>query len=712
VVSIKKLLDPQSVVVVGATNAPDNLGGAALRLMSKFGYSGRVRVVHPREKEVAGFTCYESLTALPEIPDLAILALSARHCLQAVTECAQAGIKQVIAWAGGFSEAGDDGAALQAALAEKCRAEGIAFLGPNCLGLVNAHSGLTATFAMWLADTGTLIPGGISMASQSGGMVSTAQAMAQRAGFGFRYSVSTGNEAVLTIADFIEEFVRDEPTQVIAAYIEGARDGARLVSALEAAKDAGKPVVILKAGRTAASAQAAVSHTGALAGEARVWDAVLRDTGVIQVWSFEDLVETILFLNSRNGRLRPSGRGVATVTFGGGNGVLSADQCASAGLETPLLSRQIRDELEPVVPPIASTWNPVDLTPAFLGHRWRDGLARVFASIAADPAIDSLLLQCGGPMGGNGGTIADAVGAYLDRPAGPIAVAWPLAPPEVVEEMARCGIYVCQEYARAISVLGVVTEHSVTNVSRLEASRADGVPNGARAARVRLDWAEISASAGPSGVISEPLCHEILRGAGLATAAGQVARSAEDSLMAAKVIGFPVALKFVSEKVTHRAAAGLVRLALGSDADVIEAYQLLRARGAAMGVNDGLFYVQAMVPGESELLLSAFRDPAFGLFVSCGAGGVLAESIDDVALARGPLRPAGALRLLQQLRVIQGLAKLNREAEIRVLADYVAEFSTLADSIPWRGFTFELNPVRWGVSGAVAADGLLVIEER
>jgi hypothetical protein len=131
-----------------------------------------------------------------------------------------------------------------------------------------------------------------------------------------------------------------------------------------------------------------------------------------------------------------------------------------------------------------------------------------------------------------------------------------------------------------------------------------------------------------------------------------------------------------------------------------------------MGVNDGLFYVQAMVPGESELLLSAFRDPAFGLFVSCGAGGVLAESIDDVALARGPLRPAGALRLLQQLRVIQGLAKLNREAEIRVLADYVAEFSTLADSIPWRGFTFELNPVRWGVSGAVAADGLLVIEER
>jgi acyl-CoA synthetase (NDP forming) len=709
VTSVDKLLDPQSIVVVGASNAHENLGAVSLRLMRKFNYLGDVYVVHPRETSVADFPAYRSLAELPAIPDVALLAVSAQNCLQAVRDCAAAGIKHVVAWAGGFVEAGEEGAAIQAAIADVCRAEGVAFVGPNCLGLLNAHSGFAATFAMWLRESDVLIPGGISMASQSGGMTSTAQAMVQRAGFGFRYSVSTGNEAVLGVADFISAFARDEKTTVIAAYIEGARDGQRLAEALEAARAAGKPTVILKAGRTAASAQAVAAHTGALAGEARVWDAVLRETGAIQVGSLEDLVETVLFLNAKNGRQRPKGRGVATVTFGGGNGVLSADQCATVGLLTPELSVHVREILTPMVPAIASTRNPVDLTPAFLADQFRSGLVDVFGAIASDAGVDSLLIQCAGPLGGSDSDVANAIATHAENSTGPTAVAWPLAPPAARQLIADRGVYACSEYARAVDALGKVTEQALGYAEWV--ADVDWASKPASTAKI-LDWDAVADSVGSNGVLTEPACHEILRAAGLPTADGRVARSREECLDVAKAVGFPVALKVASDEVTHRAAVGLVRLNLTSDDEVADAYGLLGQRAATLGIDGTSVYVQAMVPGDSELLLSAFRDPAFGVMVSCGAGGIFTEVLDDVTLARAPFGSTAARRLLNRLRVIQGMIKLGRTDEIDALADYVAQFSELACSFPWRRFTFELNPIRWGTSGAIAADGLLIIEER
>ena len=357
------LLSPQSITVIGASDSPENLGGAAVRLLQKFHFPGPIWPVHPHAAKVAGQICYAAIEQLPAIPDLAIIALSAERVTDTVIQCARAGVRAGIVWAGGFGEAGPDGVARQAQLTQVCRDRNFALLGPNCLGVIDSKLPLTATFTSSLVETDRLLPGNISMVGQSGGLVTMALAAAQRHGAGFRYAVSTGNEAVLSTADFVAQFSQDDATEVIAMYFEGAEDGGGLVRALESARDAGKPVVVLKGGRSKASAVAAQAHTGALAGESRVWDAVLREQAAIRVSSLEELLDVVLALSGRHGRQLPNGDRMAIVTFGGGNGVLSADQCAEVGLTTPTLTDSTTRQMAPLLPATASLHNPIDLTP-------------------------------------------------------------------------------------------------------------------------------------------------------------------------------------------------------------------------------------------------------------------------------------------------------------------------------------------------------------
>ncbi len=332
---VQRLLEPRSIAVIGASDAPGSLGGTVVRFLQRFGYPGPIWPVNPRRDRVAGLPCYPAPQALPEPADLALLAVPAAAVVEVVRACAAAGIGHGIVWAGGFAEIGGEGRARQDALVEVCRETGFRLCGPNCIGIINVHLPMVASFASALLATDRLLPGNISMVSQSGGMATVAQALAQEAGFGFRHVISSGNEAVLTTADFIHALVRDAETKVIAAYVEGVRDPEKLLLALAAAREARKPVIMLKGGSTAASARAALAHTGALAGEERVWDAVLREHAVIRVHSQEELLDVALALSGADLARLPAGTGVATITYGGGSGVLAADQCARLGLHTP-----------------------------------------------------------------------------------------------------------------------------------------------------------------------------------------------------------------------------------------------------------------------------------------------------------------------------------------------------------------------------------------
>ena len=694
---VSAFLHPGSVALIGASDQPGNLGGAAVRFFRKFGSPCAVYPVNRRRESVAGLPGYLSVAELPLRPELAILAVPASAVADAVRDCAAVGIRAGIVWAGGFVEGDADGAARQQELIAVCRETGFAALGPNCLGIIETHTPIPASFASMMLSFDRLLPGNISMISQSGGLATIAHALAQQQGYGFRYTISTGNEAVLGVADFLRALADDPVTKVIALYLEGVRDGEKIRRALKAARDAGKPVIVLKAGATAASAIAAAAHTGALAGERRVWDAVLRECAAIRVDSLEELLDLALELSGTDLSKLPSNRGVAAITFGGGSGVLSADQCDEAGLAVPSLSIETRQALKGIVPPLASTRNPVDLTPqTYLDPKWLKSFPQALNVIAADPAVGAVFFQAG-PMSRGDAELAETIVAFRARCPKPTLAAWPLAIDAARDAFRAGSMHVFPEYSRGVRTIG-----------RLAAYFEDLASARERPAPAAFDWSAFVPAPEQGEVVTEDRCHRLLAHAGIDVAPGRLARTEDEAVQIANEVGMPTVMKGISRQVTHRAAAGLLALSLRTEAEIREAWASITQRARSRSVALDGVYVQRMAPDGVELLLSAHRDPNFGVMVSIGAGGVMTELIDDVALASAPMDEIAAARVLNRLRIIRRARGVTAD---QALARCVARFAALAASAPWRRFVLELNPVKWAANEAVAVDGLLIISE-
>jgi acetyltransferase len=632
---------------------------------------------------------------------LAILGIGAASVPAVLREAGEAGVKNVIVWAGGFAEGGPQGAALQAELVDIAAQHQVNVLGPNCLGVFDTAAPLTASFASFLGEVDSLLQGGISMIGQSGGLTTNAMAHARESGFGFRYAVSTGNEAVLDAGDFVAAMADDPLTKVIALYIEGARRGAKLAAALAKARDRGKPVVMLRGGVTAAAARAAAAHTGALAGESRVWQAVLDELAVIQVQTLEELLDVAKQISSNPNHVEMAGSGIAVVTFGGGSGVLSADQAARRGLAVPALLPETRDKVALLIPPIASTVNPIDLTPqTYQAGNWLDTLPEALDLIAADLGVDGILLQYG-PMAMRSDEVARITKEFIARAPIPVLLAWELPPSSIKGWLADNQLGIFEEFDRAVRVLA---HFASTSKAKREAVAEDIVP-------VEFDWAAHVPNSTPGTVLSEYACHALLEAAGIPVAVGRMAQTPAEAVAAAAQVGLPVAVKGMSQQVTHKFAAGLVRLNLDTPEAVQEAAEQILARIAELGAVVEGVYVQHMEGEGVEILVSALRDPVFGTMVSVGAGGVMTELLDDVALRRAPIGMKGAEQALRQLQLLKYLDRKHTLPDITALASLVSNLSRLAASAPWKRFVIEMNPVKWHGSHAAAVDGLLIIEE-
>ena len=699
-VDVSGILEPASIAVVGASERPGNLGGDTVRRLVKFGFPGPVWPVGRTAGPVAGLPSFPSVAALPAVPTLAVLAVPVEALLDAIRECASAGIRHGIAYAGGLAEAGGAGVERQRALVALCRETGFTLCGPNCVGVINATVPVPATFSTALLEMESLRPGPISMVSQSGGIGTTVFSQIQQAGFGFRHMISSGNEAVVGFADYLYALVRDEGTRIIAGYLEGTADGDKLVAALEEARARGKPVVLIKAGATGASARAAQAHTGALVGEDRVVDAVLREMGVIRVFSMEELVDEVLLLVGTGGR-RPAGRGVGVVTFGGGNGVLAADQSAAVGLVTPALGAACLERLRPLLVSVATAANPLDLTPttAFRAESLAL-LSQVLDEVAAEPEIHSLLFIVGS-LAARGAEIAEVIAGFAARSPKPVCVSWPSPPLGIPEWLAARGIYSFLDPARGIRALARLAS---TGLEEPGPGRSAVDP-------AAFDWAAHVPAGTGSRVVPEDRCHRLLAAAGLPVAAGRLAVHAADAVATAQTLGFPVVLKGISPRVTHRAAAGLLAVDVRDREEAAAACRRLQERARHLGIALDGMYVQAMHRGGTELLLAAFRDPLFGVMVSCGSGGGLTELIDDVVTARAPLDPARAASLLARLRIRRFAVDPDGPLPIEPVVDVLVRFSELASTAPWARFVLEVNPLKWTRAGAVAVDGLLIIED-
>ncbi|MGH6913904.1 MAG: acetate--CoA ligase family protein, partial [Geminicoccales bacterium] len=457
---------------------------------------------------------------------------------------------------------------------------------------------------------------------------------------GFRYLISSGNEAVVDFSDYLFALAQDPGTKVILGYLEGLKDGPKFLSALAEARRRRKAVVLIKAGTTGASARAALAHTGALVGEDRVFDAVLQELAVVRVSSVEELVDVASLLVGTPAHLT-FGPGIGIVTFGGGNGVLAADQCAEQGLSTPPLTEASVAKLKPLLASVATAANPVDLTPT---TAFRDAFLKnlpdALEVVAAQADIDALLFIVG-TLAARADEIIAVTRRFASRSPKPVCISWPSPPKGLRDKLAAQNMYTFLEPADAARALGRLASRRRRTA---DSDQRCGLPPD-------FDWNALVEAPRSGRVISEHECHAILRSAGLRVAEGALADEEERAVAIAMAAGFPVVLKGIGAKVTHRAAAGLVVLDAKDSDDVRAGFRRLRARADELAIELDGIYVQKMHGGRTELLVAAFNDPMFGTMVSCGSGGGLTELLDDVVTARAPLGIGAAEAMIERLKI-------------------------------------------------------------
>jgi acetate---CoA ligase (ADP-forming) len=696
------LLAPRSVAIVGASDRAGNLGGVSVGFLRKFGFAGPIWPVNPGRTEVQGLPCFPSLQDLPDVPDLVIVGVPAASVPDVAKDCIEAGVPAAVAWAGGFAETGEDGLVLQKRLQDVCRGSNLKFCGPNCIGVINTSMGLTASFGSMMNELDHLKTGTVSMVSQSGGIATLAHARAEQAGFGFRVTVSCGNEAVLSIADFIRALAHDDGTRVIAVYTEGVSNAPAFVEALAEARKRNKPVVILKGGASPTAQKAALAHTGRLAGVDRTYDAIFREFAAIRVHSMEEMLDVCLLLASLKPGQLPQGNRVLLTTFGGGAGVMATDQSVREGLVVPPLDEDTKRKAKPLLPAFASVANPVDMTPQAINNaELRSKLPDALKILADDPNIDAFIFLSAS-MSHHAALLVNLIKELREYTPKPVSLSWLFAPASLINELAAGGIYAFPEHARAVRAVAHLARRVDDMGHRIRRLPGNPTP---------FPWNDFVEPAGESRVISEHIVARILEAADLPVARGRLATSTEEAVEAAGEVGFPVVVKGISSALTHRASAGFVALNVGSAASVAEIDRRFRKLAEERGIQLDGNWVQHMVADGRELLVTAFRDPDFGIMVGCGMGGNQTEIIDDVVFTRAPIDADGALDLLSRLRTIRRLPETLSDEQRAQAARFIAAFSTLAAAAPWRGFTLEINPLKLTPDGSAAVDGLLIIDD-
>lgn len=684
--ALDALWAPKSVAVVGASADPNKTGGRPVAYLLKHGFKGDIWPINPRAEEIAGLPCFAGVADLPFAPDVAIVLLGGERTEVAVHDLSKKGCKLAIVLASGYGEVGEEGRARQDAL--KAAAGEMRLLGPNTIGAMDLSRGIVLS-ASGALEGDNIAKGGISVASQSGGILGALLSRGAARGIGFCKLASTGNEADIDIADLIEAYVRDDETTVIAAYIEGIRSVEKFRRAATAARDAGKPVVVYKVGRSESGARAAVSHTGALAGEDRTYDALFQQLGVIRAQTFSDLLDLPAMLASRR---RLSGKRIAILTSTGGAGSLVADNCGILGLDVPELDpatgQTLADLLGADAPLIG---NPVDVTLA--GVEPAIMTAATQALLASD-GIDGVVVVVGSSALARPDVAAGAIRAGLaasDKPL--IAYVSPHAP-HIVDLLNREGVPAFAAPETCARVLEAALPIAPASVFLALAGAT--VPDGL-----------------PTGSLNENEARGLFDAFGLIGAESHVVLTAQEAGKAAAMLGGPVVLKVLSREIAHKSDVGGVRVNLSAD-EVGPALTQMAEKLAAQGLPSPEGYlVQAMLEGGVEMILGLRRDPQLGPLILLGAGGVQAEISEDSTLRLLPLREGDARGMVEDLR-IKMLLDGYRGApahDVDALVSAIEALAQMGAALGDRLEEAEINPlfVMKKGQGVAAADGLVVL---
>jgi acyl-CoA synthetase (NDP forming) len=691
-VHLDSFFSPRSIAVVGASSTPGKIGAVPLGYLLDHGYAGEIYPVNPARQEIQGLAVYPSLRAIGKPVDLAIFAIPAAHADAALEDAAQAGVKNIVMFSAGFAEIGGEGVQAQERLAAAARAAGIRLLGPNCLGFMNASMGVYATFSP-VVSLGLARPGPVGIASQSGAFGAYAYGMACERNVGLSTWVTTGNESDIEVADCIEWMAGDPATKVIMAYLEGCKDGGKLKRALALARAAGKPVVIVKVGRTELGAQAAASHTAALAGDDAAFDALFRQYGAWRAHTIDEFFDIAHCLAVCG---LPANPKVGLLTVSGGVGVLMADDAAQAGLDVAPMPQGAQARILDRVP-FAATRNPVDVT----GQVTSDiGLLE----LAADAMLDE---------GGYGSLLVFLAAAGLSpamqemqkklahdlrrKYPGRLVMFSTLANAALQREMEALGCLTFPDPSRAIRVLAAMNFFLQQGAS---------APTAAAEAAQRI--------ALRPGPCNEADALDLLRAHGVPVVQLRRAQSRDEAAACARELGFPAVMKVLSADILHKSDVGGVRLRLADELQAAVAYDGIHAsvRAALPHARIEGVLVAPMVAGGVECILGARRDAVLGTIVMLGSGGVNVELLRDVALRIAPVDMAQARGMIGELKTAPLLHGFRGApaADVEALAQAIVKLSDFALAAGDSLESVDLNPfaVLPRGQGAMALDAVIV----
>lgn len=701
---MERFFDPRQVAVVGASTARGKVGNSVLRNLIRCGYKGQIIPINPSAQEVEGLQSYPSITAASEAVgpiDLAILAVPAKAVLSVAKECAEHRVKNLIVISAGFKEVGKEGAALEKELVEICREADMSLLGPNCLGMMDMHTPLDASFAQDFP-----LAGEVTFISQSGALGTAILDWAISQKIGLSKFISLGNKAGLNEADFIEAAAADPHTKVVLCYIENVVDGHRFMDVARKTSSV-KPVIIFKAGTSEAGARAASSHTGALAGNDKTYETVFKQSGVLRVRRMEDLFTLATVFSSQP---LPKGKRVTIVTNAGGPGIIAADAVEALGLEMSRFQKETIDAMRPLLPAEANLLNPVDV----IGDAKADRYQLALDQVVTDPNVDGIVILLTPQAVTQPVETAQAILANRDKnPEKPLIAAF-MGGKTVADgaDLLRDNGVPCFSFAEpAVEAFSYLAKYSALKASRLDREPLLDPKADYHQIRKIIDLAlkdERHILFGSEGA-------KILTLMGVNSAKTELARDAKEAVALADEIGYPVVMKLAAPKVLHKTDLGGVRLNIKTPEEVSEAfYQII----------DNLHYhlpgtqaygveVQRMDRPGRECIIGMTRDLQFGPLLMFGLGGIYVNLLKDVSFRvvhgldltelREMITETKAYTLLKGIRG-------EKSGDIEAIIDTLARVAILARDFPQIN-EIDVNPLFAYEDGVSAVDVKITLRE-
>ena len=708
--ALRPLFQPAHVAVIGASSTPDKHGNIAMRYLVRAGYRGRISPVNPSGGEVEGLACHRSIKDVPEPVDCAFLVVPAGAAIDAIRACAEAGVRSAIIGANGFAELGtEEGRARQAELTAIARASGMRIVGPNTNGILNATDRLSLGYNTSHGDP--LHPGPVSIAAHSGALFNAIAPRLRRFGVGLSKFVPVGNEADLDMLDFLEFFIADEATGVIGLIIEGLSDGDRLRALAADARAAGKPIVALKLGRSAAGAGATVAHSSRLAGSARAYAALLRECRITTVPTIEAMAGACALLAGRGAHV--SDPSLVCVTSTGGGGSLLADYAMDYGIQLAGTANGAWSGgaaaaiasfagAGPICNPIdggnLGNWKQLD---TLLSATEADGLRGpllAFLHMLPQVAVDR--------------TIINSLAQRKARTASPSVVVAPGGlRSEIEEQYFHEGILLFHDLATCFDSLRCLYDEIGFAD---EPARSGNAPPLAPPDAETLAALRRTAEA-PGGFLSELESAGVLARAGIPMVESRVLNSADDAVRAAEAIGYPVVLKVASREIAHKNDAGLVAVGLADATALRQAFMRMEAQVRALGLAPATtqFLLQPMLRSRAELIIGTTCEAPLGHFLLAGLGGIHAELIDSAILLPMPMPQDDIRRHIAGSRLGALIARLGaRPGTDASLLDGVVEALAALQSLVLSSNglirSIDVNPFLVNDTGCIAVDALIV----